>query len=194
MEVISAKDPVWANTEHNEIYITVNFKDIGEVPFCASLNDVEPHGKDIFNRAVNGEFGIVLDAPVPVIDLETEQNVMINLVNNTRNTKETEGFSYLGKIFDSDSLSVQRITNSALSAMIAISNNTDFSITWTLKDNSSLNLSALRMLGCQAALTNRAAALHSYAKSLKELISAAESINDLISINIVDSWPVISES
>lgn len=30
-----------------------------EVPFTADENDVEPHGRDIYQRAANGEFGPV---------------------------------------------------------------------------------------------------------------------------------------
>jgi len=63
--VISARNPRWADLAHTSIVLSVIFeetKDIfGEVPFAASAQDPEPHGVDLFNRAVAGEFGEILE-------------------------------------------------------------------------------------------------------------------------------------
>jgi hypothetical protein len=48
----------YANVEHTMIDMIAKFVHLGEpIPFTASLNDPEPHGVDLYNRAVNGEFG-----------------------------------------------------------------------------------------------------------------------------------------
>lgn len=63
--VLSARNPRWSDLAHTSIVLSVIFeetKDIyGEVPFAASAQDTEPHGVDLFNRAVAGEFGEVLE-------------------------------------------------------------------------------------------------------------------------------------
>lgn len=63
--VISARNPRWSDLAHTSIVLSVIFeetKDIfGEVPFGASAHDPEPHGVDLFNRAVAGEFGEILE-------------------------------------------------------------------------------------------------------------------------------------
>ncbi|MEE4741107.1 phage tail protein [Pseudomonas alliivorans] len=63
--VISVRDPRWADLTHTAISMWVLFEEFkdtyGEVPFGASPKDPEPHGVDLFNRAVAGEFGPVLE-------------------------------------------------------------------------------------------------------------------------------------
>lgn len=47
----------------------VTLPGVGEVPFTASENDIEAHGRELFSRAVAGEFGAVEEysAPAPTI-------------------------------------------------------------------------------------------------------------------------------
>lgn len=55
-----AKDPVWANNQGTTINLTVKWAEFNEEhPFGATSYDTEPHGVDLFNRAVAGEFGEV---------------------------------------------------------------------------------------------------------------------------------------
>lgn len=66
----SAKAPQWADAAKTAINVTVRFKEIpGEdLPFTATANDPEEHGRDIYARAVAGEFGAVAAyvAPPPL--------------------------------------------------------------------------------------------------------------------------------
>ena len=58
--------------EHTKIDMIVKFAHLNEpTPFTASLNDSEAHGVDLYNRAVNGEFGPI--APYEPITYTTEQ-------------------------------------------------------------------------------------------------------------------------
>lgn len=57
MNIISAANPQWADAAHTMINLDVDFKEIGPVPFTASADDVEAHGRDLFTRASAGEFG-----------------------------------------------------------------------------------------------------------------------------------------
>jgi hypothetical protein len=55
-----AKNPVYLNEEKTFINLIVKFEEFAEeMPFGASSNDPEPHGVDLYNRAVAGEFGEV---------------------------------------------------------------------------------------------------------------------------------------
>lgn len=48
----------WANAENTVIECLVKFDNFQDaVPFAATPNDPEAHGKEIFARAVRGEFG-----------------------------------------------------------------------------------------------------------------------------------------
>jgi len=65
-----AKDPVWNNTEHNAIHLTVKFDEIPEeLPFLATPNDPMPYGVELYNNAVAGDYGTIapyVPPPEPV--------------------------------------------------------------------------------------------------------------------------------
>jgi len=52
----------YANEEHTAIDLSVKFSHINEeISFTASINDSEPHGVEIYHRAMNGEFGPIAE-------------------------------------------------------------------------------------------------------------------------------------
>ena len=58
MKVVQAQNPVRKSA--TVIDLQVLFEELqgeGFLPFSASLNDTEPHGRDLYARAVAGEFG-----------------------------------------------------------------------------------------------------------------------------------------
>lgn len=58
MKIESAKNPKYSNAEKNSIDMQVKFEEFTEVlPFTATSYDITLHGKELFNRALNGEFG-----------------------------------------------------------------------------------------------------------------------------------------
>lgn len=69
MQLEYAKNPVWANSEHTMIDLTIKWDGINEeFPFTASPTDVEAHGRAIFAAAEAGEYGPVaeyLPPPTP---------------------------------------------------------------------------------------------------------------------------------
>lgn len=57
-EIERASSPVYASADHQMIQLTVKFSHIEEeVVFVAVGNDSEPHGRALFCRALDGEFG-----------------------------------------------------------------------------------------------------------------------------------------
>jgi hypothetical protein len=69
-----AKNPSYNNENGTSISLIVKWEEFNEeMPFGATSFDSEPHGVDLFNRAVAGEFGEVAPyvAPIqPTIDFE----------------------------------------------------------------------------------------------------------------------------
>ena len=64
----NARTPKWANESNTLIDLIVRFSEIDEdLPFTASPNDVEEHGRDLFARAVAGEFGSIAAYVAPII-------------------------------------------------------------------------------------------------------------------------------
>lgn len=58
IEVISVSDPVWSNEQCTQINCRVRTSAYSEeLPFTASPNDPEAHGRKIFRRCVSGDYG-----------------------------------------------------------------------------------------------------------------------------------------
>lgn len=112
-----------------------------------------------------------------------------DFVNQTRNQKEANGFPYLGKVFDSDALSVLRINSAALAAMAALTIGEHMSITWTTKDNSSIDLDTNGIIELPVALATHSDKLHQFAKTLKVQINAATTVEEVTAIDINTGWP-----
>jgi hypothetical protein len=62
MQLEYAKNPAWTNAEHTMIDLTIKWDGISEeYQFTASPDDVEAHGRAIFEAAKNGQFGDVAE-------------------------------------------------------------------------------------------------------------------------------------
>lgn len=117
--------------------------------------------------------------------VESIREVLKDKVKALRDQKETEGFAYMGKVFDSDERSVLRITQAALTAMAA---GPTFTIDWTAADNSIVTLDQAAMIGMPAALAVYANDLHTTAKAHKVAIDAAD-FDTLKTYDITTGWP-----
>lgn len=66
----SVSNPVWANSEKTLIDCFITTSQFGneKLPFTASPNDVEPHGRKIFADLIAGKYGPIgdyVDTPEP---------------------------------------------------------------------------------------------------------------------------------
>lgn len=59
----SLKNPRWANVEKTVIKCEITTSQFGDeiLPFAACLNDVEPHGRAIFQDIIDGKYGTIQD-------------------------------------------------------------------------------------------------------------------------------------
>lgn len=112
-------------------------------------------------------------------DLENYKLQKKSEINNIRNMKETSGFTYLDKVFDSDDKSVLRIYGANDLAIKCKENNTPFTIDWTCQDNSQITLNADEMMGVSVALAQFSNKLHQKASNIKEAISNASSKEEI---------------
>jgi len=69
-----AKNPVYENEQGTFINLIVKWEEFAEeMPFGASPNDCEEHGRDLFARAKAGEFGEVAPyVPLVTTNIPTE--------------------------------------------------------------------------------------------------------------------------
>lgn len=73
----SLANPCWANTENTAIDCEITTSQFGNelLPFTASQNDVEAHGRAIFADIVAGNYGPIAEYITPS-NPETEQPVV----------------------------------------------------------------------------------------------------------------------
>lgn len=97
-------------------------------------------------------------------------------INQARNAAEQGGFMYLGKAFDSDQISAQRISMAAQAMANAPEGTT---ITWTCQDNTTIDLNAEQLTGLVVALAAWSNECHQKATYLKAQIDAAKTAEEL---------------
>lgn len=75
MQLTNVKSPVWANADHTLINVTLETDVYGEIPFSASPDDVEAHGREIFADAVAGRFGAIAEYVPSVVPVVVPQEI-----------------------------------------------------------------------------------------------------------------------
>lgn len=108
-----------------------------------------------------------------------------NEIKSKRDQLEQSGVPYLGKVIDSDTVSVQRIAIAVQAAQAAISAGVEFALDWTCADNTVLTMTAAEVVGMSVALAQHADSLHQTARGLRERIEAATTAEELAAIK----WP-----
>nr|DAM80479.1 MAG TPA: protein of unknown function (DUF4376) [Caudoviricetes sp.] len=105
-------------------------------------------------------------------------------INQARDAAEQGGFEYLGKTFDSDQISAQRISMAAQAMALA---DDTAKITWTCQDNTTIDLNKTQLVGMVAALAEWSNTCHQKATALKAKIDAAETAEELENITWEDN-------
>ena len=88
MNVISASNAAYVNADKTAISLDVIFeelKDLGAIQFIAMSNDTEEHGRDIYAKAIAGDFGDIAAYVPPVINLTAKCNEYKKAIQNTLN-------------------------------------------------------------------------------------------------------------
>lgn len=126
-----------------------------------------------------GQYKIV-ELPKPsLVDLKLAKRAEIN---QARDNAEQGGFEYMGKIFDSDQVSCQRISCAAQAMSVLTMSAETPTITWTCQDNTTIDLSASELMGLVVALAQWSNSCHEKATALKAQIDACTSKEELDAI------------
>lgn len=59
INILGARNPVWADSDHTSIELEVNFEHLSDewVPFHATKDDNEEHGRWLYNQTKLGAYG-----------------------------------------------------------------------------------------------------------------------------------------
>ena len=74
-QLTSVRAPRWGNPEHTFIECDITTSQFGAevLPFTARPDDVEPHGRELFQKIVAGEYGPIAEYQPPAADEPTNQ-------------------------------------------------------------------------------------------------------------------------
>lgn len=135
-----------------------------------------------------GQYKIVT-IPTPTLDeLKSKKREEIN---QARDAAEQGGFEYMGKVFDSDPISCQRMAcASQAMSLLPITEEAPV-ITWTCQDNSTIDLNAQQLGGLIVALATWSNTCHEKATALKAQIDAAKTAEELEKITWDDNLPTL---
>ena len=126
-----------------------------------------------------GQYKII---EIPKPSLEELKKQKREEINAQRDAAEQGGFFYMGKVFDSDVVSCIRIQGAAQSMQAAAMAEDVTTITWTCKDNTTIELTAQELLGLSVALAEWSNTCHQKATELKVQIENATSKEELENI------------
>jgi NAD(P)-dependent dehydrogenase (short-subunit alcohol dehydrogenase family) len=64
----NTRNPVWANAEKTLIDCEINHPTYGWIPFTASPDDVEAHGREVFAALAQGDVAEYVPPPAPATE------------------------------------------------------------------------------------------------------------------------------
>lgn len=100
-------------------------------------------------------------------------------INQARDAAEQGGFKYLGRTFDSDPISCIRIQGAAMSMQAVTMSENVPTITWTCKDNTTIDLTAQELMKLSVSLAQWSNTCHQKATELKKQIEACQTEEEL---------------
>ena len=115
---------------------------------------------------------------VPELTFEEKKAIKKSEINRARDEAEQSGFEYMGKVFDSDPISCQRISCAA-QAISLLPASDENKITWTCQDNTTIDLTAQELLGLVGALAQWSNECHKKATYLKAQVDEAKTAEEL---------------
>ena len=94
MNIQYAKNPRWSDSAHTMIDLIIKIVGLDEeIPFTASSNDTEDHGRKLFQSAVGGEFGPIADYQAPVLSADQiERMLSISVQSYLDSTAQLHGY------------------------------------------------------------------------------------------------------
>ncbi|MCJ2374873.1 Tail fiber assembly domain protein [Pseudomonas caricapapayae] len=118
--ILSARNPYWSSQARTTIELMVAFEGLvethGELPFTASPHDPEPHGVELYERALAGEFGPVQDTPIELV------RVQVMCIRGDRSAAATARIDELMTEYQTvqDAVALKMATDEQLKALPAV--------------------------------------------------------------------------
>tara|TARA_R110002020_G_scaffold467027_4_gene690215 strand:+ start:29882 stop:30442 length:561 start_codon:yes stop_codon:yes gene_type:complete len=185
MKIVSVESPKWADVANTCINCLVVFEEIGSaIPFTSSASDATPHGRELFERIVDGDFG-----PIAAFDLPSfgeQRATKLSDLANRRWQAETGGIVVAGMSVPTDDKTQSRVT----AAYVKAAQDSEFAIpNWKFAPGVWGALDAATIIAIGDAITAHVQACFSNEAAISALIVAAADHSALDAIDINTGWP-----
>ena len=126
-------------TATGRIDCEINHPEFGWLPFTASPEDAEPHGREIFALA---------EALGPTANVPPSQEELFDQIKMRRDQAIGAGVTVAGIMVHTDETSQTRIMGATVAAML----DPDYSVQWKTADGTFVTLSAAQVIGIASAV------------------------------------------
>ena len=167
--------------EQKNTYLSNGFELIDAETFQLLIGNVD--GKE-YVKNIEGSGYIVKPPYVPPLPEAKEEK--IKELKRARDNAEVEPIESNGNLYDYDEKARDRI-NAAIIALELMGENA--TIMWTMADNTSAAVTAMELKSVIAAVAIRSNTLHVRYRRLKEMVMAAETVEEVNRIN----WDTVLE-
>ena len=168
MQILNARNPKY--TERGMIELEIEHPQYGWIPFAASPDDVEVHGRDLYASAVAGEFGVVAPYVKPLAQAQSER---ITIIESAYATEKESPITYAGHVFQANTGSFELMTQ------VASALPTGAGIGWYDIDNIEVSLTDVQFAELRGAILMRGQPLFAKRRQLKDAIRAAATVAEV---------------
>ncbi|HAX1982934.1 TPA: DUF4376 domain-containing protein [Escherichia coli] len=195
MNIETITTPVWGDKEHTIINCMVKFAELeSPVPFTATEDDCEAHGREIFaacQRGDAGEIGKYVSSVTP----EKARSAKTAEINAWRDAMEAASyvFEFNGRRWDYGKETQARLEPSAAAARAGTLPEQFF---WTDADNNDVPMTAEELIAlsdaAQQAMFTKGMEIHVRQRNMKKEIAELQDVEAILGYAV--GWPATDDS
>ncbi len=173
--------PVWGNAKQTYVVLTMESAEFGEIEFVADPTDCVEYGRELYARAIAGEFGEILPFTAeqpPISEVLTTKH---NEINQWRDSQEQAPVEHNGHRWDADPTSRARIESVLLAGVMPL----DY---WTDADNVDRTMTLEQLRELYAAIVQQGGRIHDRQRQMKTDVAALTTIEDVQAYPV--GWPI----
>lgn len=185
MEYSKVENLRWVDAAHSGIEMDVTFEEIGKVPFFATPDDnAVAHERDLYQKALAGEFGPVAEYQEPVQTLDELKQELLQQLAIHKKQVEYGGIVVDGVRYETTKADQDRIAAAAVGVSAGLIKSFDFKAAdkW-------ITLSADQFMQVATAILGHVQACFSSERVHSEAIDKLKSVDAARAYDITTDWP-----
>lgn len=171
MQVIAARNPVLLSEDAVDLLVT--FDKLGEVPFTATKNDSTSYGRDLYTRALAGEFGKIASTV-----LSRAKESKHRQIERARDVACLADITALGHTWQADARSQQMLASAILLAQAGVYTPS----VWRDADNVDVPVTLQQLVALAGTMAAQTQAAYATSWARKVALNMATTVADVESV------------